>query len=262
MGALVPPLLSIAYSPDNPPAPRARLRRTVNFGLILSASFEEAVYEMDGKSHRAAIPCFSCIQPGWVCRQANPGVCEKLYFSYAPEHMPYFAYFAGRPEAVLMPLPRNPGIGGVVEEIFSLASDSRRHGNIDRLDLACARLVGELIIGGRDESGDADPVLRKVRDIAAYMDMNFNRKLDLGRLIARAGLSERTFMRRWRECFDLPPHAYLIKRRIDMSCRLLLETRLRVFQVAAEAGFDDPYYFSRLFRKHTSYSPEEYRQFH
>ena len=48
--------------------------------------------------------------------------------------------------------------------------------------------------------------------------------------------------------------------RIQQACRLLNETPRPLKTIAAELGFDDPYYFSRLFRKVTGSSPTGFRQ--
>ena len=44
------------------------------------------------------------------------------------------------------------------------------------------------------------------------------------------------------------------------SCRLLVETNLRVKEIALELEFSDPFYFSRKFRHLTGLSPLEYRK--
>lgn len=53
------------------------------------------------------------------------------------------------------------------------------------------------------------------------------------------------------------PHAYLARLRIERAQRLLTMGR-SVTQVAAEAGFRDPYYFSRAFRATTGVSPSRW----
>ena len=51
-----------------------------------------------------------------------------------------------------------------------------------------------------------------------------------------------------------------LHRKIARACYLLEVSDLPVAEVAQRFGFDDPYYFSRVFRKITGVSPSHYRQ--
>lgn len=257
--SLVPPLLSLAYMRDNSSSEKASRRNTLNFGFILSASFDEAAYEMDGKIYRVEVPAFVCVRPGWVCRQANPGNCEKLYFTYDKEQLRHFTFVHNCPNTILSRLYLTHQIRHSLEEIFRLAADFCAPGNVERLDLLCAQLLIETVTTQHHVQASSVLSDKKITDIAAYIDRHFANNIDMKWLIRQHGLSERTFNRRWNECFELPPHAYLIGRRINASCRLLLESDLPVYQIAARVGFCDPYYFSRIFKKYTRCSPREYR---
>jgi AraC-like DNA-binding protein len=47
--------------------------------------------------------------------------------------------------------------------------------------------------------------------------------------------------------------------KMQRACQLLQFTGLRIKEIAAEFGFEDPYYFSRLFTKTMGVSPTDYR---
>ena len=53
--------------------------------------------------------------------------------------------------------------------------------------------------------------------------------------------------------------AYFIELRMRLACRLLDLSDKPVKVVAIEAGYRDPYYFSRVFKKAMGLSPEKYR---
>ena len=55
------------------------------------------------------------------------------------------------------------------------------------------------------------------------------------------------------------PIDYFLHMKVQKATQLLDFTEKTVKEIAAELGFDDPYYFSRLFKKIMSYSPTEFR---
>jgi AraC-like DNA-binding protein len=63
------------------------------------------------------------------------------------------------------------------------------------------------------------------------------------------------FHRRFRSTFGLTPHEYMLRRRMDLARHLLGDPALRVAEVAEAVGYDNPFYFSRVFRRHFGFPP-------
>ena len=85
-------------------------------------------------------------------------------------------------------------------------------------------------------------------------------RIDLARTAAAAGLSPHHFGRVFRARMGRPPMQYLQALRVNQARSLLLNTDLRVNEVAREVGFTDPLHFSRVFRRLTGRSPRQTRQ--
>ena len=79
-------------------------------------------------------------------------------------------------------------------------------------------------------------------------------------MAARAGQSERTFVRRFKDATGLPPHAWLTRERIGQARELLETTGLNIDQIAAQCGFVTPETFRHHFRKIMRTSPSQYRK--
>jgi AraC-like DNA-binding protein len=74
---------------------------------------------------------------------------------------------------------------------------------------------------------------------------------------ARLGASPAHLVRAFSRTFGIPPHAYVLGRRIDASRRLLLDG-MPPAQVALSVGFYDQAHFTRHFRAHLGTTPGRY----
>ncbi|MEA4935872.1 MAG: two-component regulator propeller domain-containing protein [Paludibacter sp.] len=71
-------------------------------------------------------------------------------------------------------------------------------------------------------------------------------------------MSQSTFYRKLQSLINTSPNELIRKIKIQVACRLLLEKKLNISEVAYDLGFNDPKYFSSIFRKETGMSPTEY----
>ncbi len=77
---------------------------------------------------------------------------------------------------------------------------------------------------------------------------------------ARAGISARSFNRRFRKATGLTPIAYVQHLRVEAAKQRLETTRETVDVVGQAAGYEDPAFFRRVFKRITGLSPSEYRR--
>ena len=106
------------------------------------------------------------------------------------------------------------------------------------------------------ESGEKDPVAQSIN----FMLEQLTQKLKLGEIAAETGLSASHFSRLFVNRTGHPPIDYFIQLKIQRACRLLDNSGWMIADVAREMGFDDQFYFSRVFRKVMGMSPGEYRK--
>jgi transcriptional regulator GlxA family with amidase domain len=79
-------------------------------------------------------------------------------------------------------------------------------------------------------------------------------------MVERSGLSERTFIRRFRAATGYAPMEYVQTLRIEEAKHLLETTRTPIEMIAVEAGYEDPNFFRRLFKRRVGITPARYRQ--
>jgi LacI family transcriptional regulator len=73
-------------------------------------------------------------------------------------------------------------------------------------------------------------------------------------------LSRRMLEQRFLKLMGHTPHAEITRIRMERAGRLLRETSLPLAEIARRAGFADPLYLSRAFKKHVGVSPRSFRR--
>jgi AraC-like DNA-binding protein len=97
------------------------------------------------------------------------------------------------------------------------------------------------------------------RLIAEYVDHHIGSAADLDRVAFLTGLARSQFGRLFRESFGAPMHQFVIRRKIEIATKLLLNNA-RVTDVALQLGFSSHAHFSTVFHRHTGLSPSSFRR--
>lgn len=98
--------------------------------------------------------------------------------------------------------------------------------------------------------------------IEALMQSHLNGELDLDTIAAEANLSKFHFSRQFKALTGSSPIHRFIELKLQRACHLLDTTSMPIKAIALQLGYDDPYYFSRLFRREIGLSPKNYRDSH
>lgn len=105
-----------------------------------------------------------------------------------------------------------------------------------------------------------DPeLLRRLLRAKDRMDSASHEAWPVRRLARVSGVSEAHFARSFKEAFGLPPHRYLLTRRIERAKTLLRDTELSITEIAFQTGWGSLGTFGRTFRDVTGESPGEFR---
>jgi transcriptional regulator GlxA family with amidase domain len=105
-----------------------------------------------------------------------------------------------------------------------------------------------------------DPeMLRRLLRAKDRMDAASHEEWPVRRLARVSGVSEAHFARSFKEAFGIPPHRYLLTRRIERAKALLRDTDLAIAEIAFQAGYGSLGTFGRTFRDVTGESPGELR---
>ena len=91
--------------------------------------------------------------------------------------------------------------------------------------------------------------------ICEYIHANLGQNISLEALAEMAGLSTYHFARAFKQTVGMPPHGYLLQRRIEHAQQMLRNTDLPMSEIALSAGFSDQSHLARHFRRLTGMSP-------
>jgi len=106
-----------------------------------------------------------------------------------------------------------------------------------------------------------DPVLlRRLLRAKDRMDAASHEAWSVRRLAGVSGVSEAHFARSFKRAFGVPPHRYLLTRRIEQAVTLLRDTDCSITDIAFATGWESLGTFGRIFRDITGRSPGAMRR--
>lgn len=101
-----------------------------------------------------------------------------------------------------------------------------------------------------------DAVINKCQ---TWVAANYRTPSPVAAMMGVSGLTERTFIRRFREATGLTPLDYVHALRLEEAKQLLETGDLSVEAIANEVGYEDTSFFGRLFRRKVGLTPAQYR---
>ncbi len=251
------PVQSIGYVPQKRDSV-SRTFDTCNFSFILSG---QGYYQSQEGTFPVMAPCVLTQWPGKPVQYGPTGKktsWEELFLIYDSSADTPFRnrnlYRDGQPT---WSIDQDVHVVELIHQLRDLLLHPRGTRMIDRIDRTCELLIVESCMAENRPTLATEE--KAIRDIRHHVrDCRFETH-DFDALARKHGLSPSTFRRHWNRYVHQPPARYVIGLRIREARRLLAETDLPVADVARQTGFEDPFYFSRCFRRLTGISPRPYR---
>jgi len=158
--------------------------------------------------------------------------------------------------------PTNPSeILEVFRKIFTIGSEKKQYSQ----SICCNYLRILSLLLGQDShhlEKDYSQATTTYLECKRYIDDNFS-KISSSREVAEyRGINPRYMSALFKRYSQNSPHAYIMRLKLNKAANLLLTSMLSVKEIAYKIGFDDPYHFSRNFKKFHGLSPYDYRNKH
>ena len=96
--------------------------------------------------------------------------------------------------------------------------------------------------------------------VRAYIDRNLHRTIHIRDLSAVARRSPAHFSRKFKLAVGESPHAFVVRRRVERACHLMMTSAASLSEIALSVGFSDQAHLCRLFRQAFGQSPAHWRR--
>lgn len=145
----------------------------------------------------------------------------------------------------------------LLSEILVCSSD-----NYDDLETGFAEMLqSENQVQNLREDEDESNTEAIINKVAEYIDSNYKDRILVQGIAKKFGFNPSYLCTIYRKYKGISPNEYITEKRITKAKAMLkYNTELTVKQIAGEVGYEDAYYFSRVFRNVTGISPTEYRK--
>ncbi len=147
------------------------------------------------------------------------------------------------------------------EEIFNTLSKGNGRNNLNYATSSLFHFLGSIKFLGeyRENSKFDEKLMETIDAVIHFMKENVGRRLTLQEIADHSGMSPSHFSSLFQKKTGYSPVKYFNQLKIQKACHYLDFTDMKVNQISPSLGFDDTFYFTRIFTKIMGVSPSEYR---
>ena len=99
-----------------------------------------------------------------------------------------------------------------------------------------------------------------LKQLLEWIDQHIQQSLTLSDLAEQTQLSEYHFAHMFKQSMHMPPHQYVMQRRLELAHQALQHTSANMTDISEQYGFSSSSHFSHRFKKHFGYSPSQMRK--
>lgn len=112
----------------------------------------------------------------------------------------------------------------------------------------------------KEQAQTGTDIINDMERAAHYFGENYNKNISIEQYAAEHLMSVNWFILSFKNVMKMTPMQYILSLRIATAKGLLENSNKNINEISDAIGYDNPLYFSRLFKKHTGYSPSQYKK--
>lgn len=243
---------------------RKRSREEAKQYILIYCVEGSGWFEIEGVRQKVNPEHFFILPKGkahsYGCSSTNPWTIYWLHFD--GEKAGFFSEGLDKP--MMVSPQKNSRIEDrlqLFEEIFATLKNGYSKNNLDYSISSLFHFLGSLKFLGayRESIFNNQTPHDETDDAIHFMRENIHKRITLTEISNHVGFSESHFSTLFRKKTGFSPLNYLTQLKIQQACHFLDFSDMKINQISMSIGFDDPFYFSRIFTKTMGVSPSEYR---
>ena len=144
--------------------------------------------------------------------------------------------------------------------IGHLHREQPAHGAILEATSLLRRQVDPQPVEGAAEDGKERLLAWQARKVLDHIDRHITGRVLVADLCALVGRSEAHFSRSFKGTFGYSPHAFVVRRRVELAAKYMLQTDMSLSDIALGCGFADQAHLCKQFRAVTGETPAAWRR--
>jgi AraC-like DNA-binding protein len=195
----------------------------------------------------------------YIADPQNP--MEHIFVTFLGTEAEYLLKTASLADKGIIMSANSSEISEIMEKIFKVGSEKKQHSQ----SICCDYLrILSLSLGQNTrhlETGYSRSMTTCL-ECKKYIDDNFSKISSPQEVAEYCGINPRYMSSLFKRYSLNSPYEYIMGLKLNKAANLLLTSMFSVKEVAYKTGFDDPYHFSRNFKKFHNLSPRDYRDKH
>lgn len=189
----------------------------------------------------------------------NPWSICWIHFTGDHASLLYSRYKDNNPLEI-NPIPYDENRLNIFFQIISILKDSFSDRHLETAAISLKYFLSSLVYDSEisPSSYDADTITESID----YMNTHIKDALKIDHLAKQQHLSVSRYSELFKKKTGFSPIKYFIQLKIQKSCQYLYFTDLSIKEICLLTGFEDPYYFSRMFKKLMGVPPSQYKKFY
>jgi AraC-like DNA-binding protein len=244
-----------------PQAASHQMQRDTHTGhLLIYCTAGRGTLTLEGAHHRIRSGDLILLPPGIAHRySAHPKYPWSIYWlHFAGDLSNHFVQLLNMNTTVEY-IGLQPRITSQLEELFMLRNSGYDATSFIHGSHQLQQMLSHLALILRQQRSQGGTQI-DIDDTRSFMNEHLHGQLSLDDLAKHSKLSKYHFSKRFKALTGHSPIEFFIHLKIQYACHLLDSSTQTIKQVAASLGYEDAYYFSRIFKKVIGLSPDQYRK--